>query len=181
MKDPGVAHAPGCPGKSTGTAPLNKLAELVIERLALGHDVAAVKYVNGRPIDDPIREHQILELATQVLNGSGRYQQIGRQFFSDQLEANKVIQRQLHHRWRAHPEEVPVAHRNLAAEIRPDLDDVTAQMMREFMKMEELPHVRCGYIEDLIDTKLFTKFPPPQLQEVHRDAAVFALRSFVTS
>jgi hypothetical protein len=45
--------------------------------------------------------------------------------------------------------------------------------------MEEVPRVRCGYIEDLVDTKLFATMPPPQLQEVHRDAAVFAPRSFV--
>lgn len=180
MNHPAVAQPPGGPENNIGSGPLDRLAELAIERLALSLDVAAAKYFSGGPIADSIREQQILESMTRELNGFGLPQQIARQFFSDQLEANKIVQRQLHQRWHAHPEEIPAARRSLSAEIRPDLDNITAQMIREFARMEEVPHVRYGYIEDLVDAKLLAKMPSPDLQKAHRDAAVFALRSFVT-
>ena len=180
MNHPAPAQPPDGPESCIGSGALDRLAGLVIERLALSLDVAAAKYFNGGPIDDPIREHQILESATRELNGFGFPQQIARQFLADQLEANKIVQRRLHQRWHEHPEEVPAARRSLSAEIRPDLDNITAQMIREFTHMNELRHMRYGYIEDLVDAKLLTKMPSQDLQKAHRDAAVFALKSFVT-
>jgi chorismate mutase-like protein len=180
MNHPPLAQPPDDPENSIGSGPFDRLAELVIERLALSLDVAAAKYLKGGPIDDPIREHQILESMTRELNGFWLPQQTARQFLADQLEANKIVQRQLHQRWHEHPEEVPATRRSLSAEIRPDLDNITAQMIREFTHMEEVPHVKYGYIEDLVDAKFPTKMPSPDLQKVHRDAAVFALQSFVT-
>ena len=180
MNHPAPAQPPDDPETCIGSGVLDRLAGLVIERLALSLDVAAAKYFNGGPIDDPIREHQILESMTRELQGPGLPQQIARQFLADQLEANKIVQRQLHQRWHEHPEEVPAARRSLSEEIRPDLDSITAQMIGEFTHMNEVRHVRYGYIEDLVDAKLLTKMPSQDLQKAHRDAAVFALKSFVT-
>lgn len=180
MNQPSLAQPPDDPESSIGSGSLDRLAQLVMDRLALSLDVAAAKYFNGGPIDDPIREHQILASMVRELNGFGRHQQIARQFLADQIEANKIVQRQLHQRWHEHPEEVPAVRRSLSAEIRPDLDNITAQMIREFMDMVEVPHVRYGYIEYLVDAKLLTKMPSSDLQKAHRDAAVFALQSFVT-
>jgi hypothetical protein len=117
---------------------------------------------------------------SRELNGFEFPQQIARQFLADQLEANKIVQRQLLQRWHEHPEEVPAARRSLSAEIRPDLDTITAQMIREFTHMNEVRRVRYGYIEDLVDARLLTTMPSPDLQKAHRDAAVFALQAFVT-
>lgn len=180
MNHPALAQPPDDSENCIGSGPLDRLARLVIERLVLSHDVAAAKYLKGGPIDDPIRERQILESMTRELDGFGPPQQIARQFLADQLEANKIVQRQLHQRWREHPEEIPATRRSLSAEIRPDLDNITAQMIREFSHMREVQHVRYGYIEDLVDAKLLAMTPSPDLQKVHRDAAVFALQSFVT-
>jgi chorismate mutase len=54
-----------------GTDPLGRLLDLVIQRLALAHDVAAAKYANGRPIDDHVREREILQAVTSALEASG--------------------------------------------------------------------------------------------------------------
>jgi chorismate mutase len=180
VNDEIIVHLSGCPGSTAGTASADMLIELVVQRLTLGQDVAAVKYASGQPIDDPIREQKILQSAAHALNRTGLYQKIGRQFFRDQIEASKVIQRGLHHRWYAHPKEVPAVHRNLAAEVRPELDRITAQMKRQFKCMEELPHLRLSYIEDLVAKRYFAELSLPQLPKLHRNAAVFALRSFCT-
>jgi chorismate mutase len=159
---------------------LDRLVELVARRLALGQDVAAAKFASGGPIEDPIRERMILKSVYCALNGMGIYQEIGVQFFHDQIEANKVIQRGLHQRWRAHPEELPAVHRNLAAEVRPKLDRITAQMMQQFIHMDEVPQLRCARIEDMLDGQFFTRPPLRQLHGLRRDAAAIALRSFRT-
>jgi chorismate mutase len=158
--------------------PSDVLIELVVQRLALGQDVAAAKYARRQLIDDPVREKKVLRSVAHALNRTGLYQKIGRQFFQDQIEANKVIQRGLHHRWYAHPQEVPAVRRDLAAEVRPKLDRITRQMMREFTHMDELPYLRLGYIEDLVAQQFFAELSGPQLPQLHRSAAVFALRSF---
>jgi chorismate mutase len=172
-------HSSGRPGNCARMDSLDMLIELVVERLTLARDVATIKYPR-QPIDDPIREHKILQSVACALNSIGAYRKIGRQFFRDQIEANKVIQRGLHQRWYAHPEEVPGVRRDLAAEVRPELDRITAQMMRQFKYMDEVPHLRRGYLEDLVAVEFFTELSLPQLPELHRHAAVFALRSFCT-
>jgi chorismate mutase len=181
MNQPSLAQPPDDPENSIGSSgPLDRLAQLVMDRLALSLDVAAAKYFNGGPIDDPIRERKILASMVRQLDGFVRHQQIARQFLADQIDANKIVQRQLHQRWYEHPEEIPAVRRSLSAEIRPDLDNITAQMILEFAHMVEVPHVRYGYMEYLVDAKLLTKMPSPDLQKAYRDAAVFALQTFVT-
>jgi chorismate mutase len=164
-------------GNDVDWAQLDKLVELVVQRLSLAQDVAAAKYTSGNPIDDPIRELEILQLAARVLNGSGLCQRIGMQFFRDQIEANKVIQRELHHRWNRHPEEVPAANPDLAAEIRPKLDQLTKQIVEQFQCINKTPRFAYEDIKDLIDSK-FPATPGVQLPKLYRNVAIFAMRSF---
>ena len=167
-------------GKAVDLDPLDILAELVVQRLTLSQEVAAAKYASGQPIDDPIREQQILESISHTLNDARVDRDIVIHFFSDQIEANKVIQRGLLQRWYAHPEEVPTVHDDLTAEIRPKFDCITSQMLEQFSNMKEVPLVRWACIEDLIDGKFMSRPFRRQLLGLHRSAAVFALRSFST-
>lgn len=158
---------------------LDTLSRLVIQRLNLAPDVAAIKFGSGWPIDDSIREQEMLESAARALDGFGARQEAAMQFTRDQIEANKVIQRGLHQRWYAHPDEVPEVHRSLAAEIRPELAHTTALMMREFRCMEEVPHVSGDDIRRLAESQLAAERPVPRLPRLHHDAALFALRTFM--
>jgi chorismate mutase len=155
------------------------LVRLVIRRLDLAPEVAAIKFSSGRQIDDSIREQEILESVAQALDGSGARRIAAIRFARDQIEANRVIQRGLHHRWYVHPEEVPAVYRSLAAEIRPELGQTTALMIREFAVMAEVPQVSWGQIRRLADIQLAAGPAVRQLPRLHRDAALFALRSFI--
>jgi chorismate mutase len=157
--------------------PLGKLVELIVQRLNLAHDVAAIKYANGQPIDDSVREGEIFQALTSVLEVSGPYRQTGIQFLRDQIEANKVIQRGLHQRWHAHPEEVPSAYPRLAAKVRPQLDRITTQIMLQFESVAKMPRVSFGDVADLVDERLATEASARQLPRLHRAAALFAMRS----
>lgn len=177
MSDQTTVHQSGCPGNTAGGADLDRLIELVILRLALAQDIAAAKYGSGAPIDDPIRELEILESAARALSALGFDQRLGIQFVRDQIEASKVIQRGLLHRWYRHPEEVPAANPDLAAEIKPKLDQITTQIIRQFSCMNQIPSFANWDITGLIDKRFSATEPGRQLPKLHRDAAVFALRS----
>jgi chorismate mutase len=157
--------------------PLGKLIDLVVQRLALAHDVAAVKFANGQPIDDSAREEEILRAVASAPEVSASYRQTEIQFFRDQIEANKVIQRGLYQRWHAHPEEVPSAYPSLAAEVRPQLDRITTQIMLQFESVAAMPRVSFGDVGDLVDERLATEASARQLPRLHRAAALFAMRT----
>lgn len=178
MSDQTVVHHSDGLGNTAGRARLDRLVELVVQRLTLAQDIAAAKYGSGEPIDDPIRELEILESATRALNAMGLYQRIGLQFFRDQIEASKVIQRELHHRWHRHPEEVPAANPSLNAEVRPKLDHITMQIISQFKCMKEMPRFSPREITGLVEKRFSTTLPGRQLPKLHRHAAVFAMRSF---
>jgi chorismate mutase len=177
MSDQTTVRQSGCPGDTAGGAHLDRLVELVIQRLALAQDVAAVKIRQRRPIDDPVRELEILESAARALNAPRSGRRLGIQFVRDQIEASKVIQRGLHHRWYRHPEEVPAADPDLGAEVRPELDRITAQIIRQINCLNQVPCFADGDITDLVDKRFSATEPGRQLPGLHRDAAVFALRS----
>jgi chorismate mutase len=101
------------------------------------------------------------------------------QFFRDQIDANKVIQRGLHEHWRDHPEKLPVVPHDLAAEVRPRLDHITGQMLWLFVRVDTLPRLRRNHIEDLLARSLGATSSHCLLSRLRWDAATVALRSFV--
>jgi chorismate mutase len=153
------------------------LAGLAVQRLTLAEDIAAAKFASGQPIEDPVRERRILDSVFCALNGTGRHQETGVRFFRDQIEASKIVQRGLHQHWHAHPEGLPAIHRSLAAELRPKLDSITAQMIQHLMHVREMAHLSFSDIEDLLDRRFYRTGSAATL-ELRRDAATIALRSF---
>jgi chorismate mutase len=67
--------------------------------------------------------------AAFALDAIGFDHAIGMQFFRDQIEANKVIQRSLHHRWRRHPGEIPGTNPDLVAKIGLSLEYINTQII----------------------------------------------------
>jgi chorismate mutase len=156
---------------------LGALVVAAARRLALGVDVAAAKFPSGQRVDDPAREQEILESMASTLKRSELRHPLGIEFFRDQIEANKVIQRSLYRYWSEHPEELPARRRHLTAELRPQLDLANRQMLLILNRMENMPPVRRSHINVLFDKKLRTGTALRQLGELRRDAADVALHS----
>jgi chorismate mutase len=156
---------------------LDTLVYVAARRLVIGVDVAAAKFLSGQRIDDRTREQEILESIAGKLKPAERRHALGMDFFRDQLEANKVIQRGLHRYWDEHPEKFPGKHRHLATELRPQLDVVNSHMLLVLTHMENMPPVRRSYIDGLFDRKLRSSTALRQLGKLRRDAADIALRS----
>lgn len=156
---------------------LEVLVELAARRVALGVDVAATKFLAGREIEDPGREEEMLGRVAGRLNAAGDTQGTGLAFFLDQIEASKVIQRGLYAQWREHPTEVPANSRDLATEVRPELDALNDEILPLVVHVADLAPVPYGQLGDLFDRALRTSPSLSGLRELRREAAGVALRS----
>jgi chorismate mutase len=117
---------------SAATRSLWSLTDLAAQRVQLADKVAAAKYGTPSPIDDPVRDQQILDDVAAKSGPLGLDPAATVAFFRDQIEANKVVQRGLYARWEAHPDEVPTSRPDLATEVRPALDRLNASLLAEF-------------------------------------------------
>ncbi|MEV4567765.1 chorismate mutase [Nonomuraea sp. NPDC049419] len=129
----GVVAAP--PSSSLGK--LGPLTDLVIERLLVSDDVAASKFGTDSPIEDPVREQQVLDQVRRQAEDLGVDGDATVAFFRDQITASKVVQKGLFARWTAHPEEAPATRPDLA-EIRQRLDRLTTELLNSLKATEHI-------------------------------------------
>lgn len=116
------SHAPPAPAWAGPRGALRPLAELSARRLRTADLVAAAKWGTGQRIDDPERERQVLAAVARQAGEVGGDPVATVAVFRDQIEANKLVQRALHRRWRAAPDQAPTE--------RPDLARVRAEINR---------------------------------------------------
>lgn len=127
---PSATHASTTPVRTASAAPgLTPLTDLFAHRLLLADEVAAAKYGTDKPIDDPVREQQILDDVAVRATALGLDPEEVKAVFRDQIEANKLVQRGLYARWDAHPEERPTERPDLVKEVRPQLDRITTGLL----------------------------------------------------
>ncbi|WP_043263356.1 gamma subclass chorismate mutase AroQ [Streptomyces sp. CT34] len=126
------AATAGAPAARTAPAPydrLRPLAALSEERLATADAVAAAKWGTGGPIDDPVRERQVLAAVVQQARRLGTDPEATVRIFRDQIEASKVVQRGLHRRWVADPSQAPTGRPDLAR-VRKEINRVNGELVR---------------------------------------------------
>jgi chorismate mutase-like protein len=116
---------------------LGLLTDLVIERIRVSDDVAASKFGTDSPIEDPVREAQVLEQVRTQAEAAGVNPDAAAAFFQDQITASKAVQKGLFARWTAHPEEAPTTRPDLGP-IREQLDQLTTALLQELKDTEEL-------------------------------------------
>jgi len=117
---------------------LDGLTELVIRRIEVGDEVAASKYFSGKPVEDPVREQQIIDSVRQSAVQLGIDPDSTADFFRAQIEASKVVQRGLLARWAADPSSAPTSGPDLDA-VRQELDELTTGLLTELVRVD---HVR---------------------------------------
>ena len=166
------ADASGQPG--IGADPLGGLVALAIERINTADTVSAAKFGTPQPIDDPAREQQVLNAVTAQSPGVGVNPTESAQFFRDQIEANKVVQRGLYQQWTAHPELRPANKPDLASTVRPELDRLTPEILRQLRATNAARHGGAQCIAQLGQATAAAAGP---LDQLHRDALAVALRS----
>jgi len=76
------------------------LRGLLIERLALMEQVAAYKWNTRHPIDDPVREANVLKASMARARAAGLNLSAARRLIAAQMEAAKMVQRHFFTAWR---------------------------------------------------------------------------------
>lgn len=128
------------PASATVAEPLGKLGPLtglVIERIQVSDDVAASKFGTDSPIEDPVREAQVLDSVRKQAEAAGVNADAAVAFFRDQITASKIVQRGLFDRWTAHPEEAPTTRPDLGS-IRSKLDGLATALLAELKDTEQV-------------------------------------------
>lgn len=170
-----VAGSPWAGSISAG-ASMGALIALIAKRLSLGIDVAAAKFVGGEQVDDPVREEEILVWVANRPPGGGVGSAARVDFFSDQIAANKVIQRGLHEHWRQDPAGFPRS-RCVTAEIRPRLDIVNRHMLLLLPRIPRLSPEQLSTAADTLYLSISSRSSLRPLDGVCRTAVHTALRS----
>lgn len=116
---------------------LHALIELSLQRIDTGDAVAAAKWGTSSPIDDPAREAQVYESMVTLAGSKGLPADWIRSVFMGQIEANKVVQRGLHTRWRFDPASAPSARPDLTA-VRPVIDRVNKEIVDQLVAHRDL-------------------------------------------
>ena len=111
------------------TAAVRQLLLLIDERLALMPDVARYKWNTGGAIEDLPREQALLQSVREQAVRRGLDADAVTQFFAAQIEASKVVQRELFAAWQAAGQGKFVGVVDLATQIRPRLDQLSPSLL----------------------------------------------------
>jgi chorismate mutase-like protein len=112
-----------------GPTAAQALATLVDERLLLMPDVARYKWNRKQAIEDPPRERALLDAIREQAPRYGLDPARAAAFFAAQIEASKLLQRELFFAWQANGQGDFAVVKDLAAEIRPRLDALNPQLL----------------------------------------------------
>lgn len=109
-------------------AQADSLEQLVGKRLELSAEVAKAKWNRGDPIEDPAREKQLLDRVALLAEEFDVPGELAREFFRQQIEDSKKLQRQLFERWRAQ-RAPPWKNARSLPDLRRELDALTPRIL----------------------------------------------------
>ncbi|MFE6617207.1 chorismate mutase [Amycolatopsis sp. NPDC057786] len=125
------------PAPASASSGLWGLTDLAAQRVQIADKVAAAKFGTPSPIDDPVREQQILDSVAAKAPGLGLDAAGVVLFFRDQIEANKAVQRGLYARWTEDPGTRPPGRPDLGTEVRPVIDRLNAGLLSELAETRD--------------------------------------------
>ncbi|MDQ2880576.1 MAG: chorismate mutase [Actinomycetota bacterium] len=131
------AAVPPSAGNAGPGESLLTLTDVAAQRVQLADTVAAAKWGTDTPINDPAREKAVLDAVAAKSAQLGIDPGVSREVFTDQIEANKVVQYGLYSSWRAHPGQAPTVRPDLG-QVRPILDRITDQLLAELETTQQL-------------------------------------------
>lgn len=132
-----------------------RLAELIVQRLEVGRQVAWIKYVNEMAVKDPEREALVLASLTEQASQLGVSPEITKDFFQAQIIASRRLQEQLIHKWKRGASLPTYPPRDLRRDIRPRMDYLGTELLKE-LRVVRLPDAELAkYTEAQIEQRGF--------------------------
>jgi chorismate mutase len=118
--------------------PFKPLFEATATRLQIARQVALAKWDSHQAIEDPAREGVVISNAANEAAAQGLPRDFALRFFSDQIEANKIVQYSLLSEWRRKGNAPDEPRPNLVEDIRPRLDLLQADFIRQLVATQDL-------------------------------------------
>ncbi|HEY3598569.1 MAG TPA: chorismate mutase [Paraburkholderia sp.] len=115
------------PTASQGFLPL---IDMTATRLHIARQVALAKWDTRKPVEDLPREAKVIEAAADEARALGVPPVLATNFFSDQIEANKLVQYGLLAQWHREGRAPDERRVDLAKDIRPQLDSLQQKFIR---------------------------------------------------
>ncbi len=134
---PTTAAAP-----ATSPAAVAALLDLLGRRLELGVEVARTKWNTKAPIEDLARESVALDAIAKAAADAGVDPVAARRLLQAQIDGGKVLQRALHEQWATQNQPPFATTQDLATQLRPQLDEVTTQLVARLHDLGGLPALR---------------------------------------
>ncbi|WP_431112985.1 gamma subclass chorismate mutase AroQ [Variovorax paradoxus] len=119
----------------------SQLVALSAARLDLSRQVALTKWGTGDPVADPPgdpREQEVVAAASREAVSRGLAGNVAAAFFSDQIEASKLVQFALLARWQRTGHAPADRRADLRSELRPALDRLRPLFIDELIATREL-------------------------------------------
>jgi len=136
------------------TAAVDRLLGFIGERLEVAPAVARIKWNTKAPIEDRLRERQIIDDVARRTNEYGLNSAIAASFLRGQIEASKTVQNALHAEWTASTQPAFTEVADLDRDLRPVLDRLTAMMLRALA--DTLPVIQQHGGRNLLDGRYKT-------------------------
>lgn len=155
--------------------PLYDLVDAAAARLQTADPVAAVKWVDGGAVEDPVRVQKVLDAVGADAANRGIDPQAVRTIFTDQVHATEGIQYTRFGQWKFDPAAAPTSAPDLAAS-RAAIDELNRTMVAEMA--ENWNALRGpGCATDLDDAQ-HSVVARRLLDPLHQQALTFATRGY---
>lgn len=148
---------------------LSALSSLLTERMALMRDVAAYKVKHHLPVEDIVREQNVLLQARSNAHEAGLEPQSVEPFISALMNAGKAIQYRYLADWLPRPESF-VTHRDLAG-IRQRINELDKHLLLTISQ-----RLRAGTLSYTDRAVLAEKTVAPNLTEAEKDNLLDTMR-----
>ncbi|MBW4575056.1 MAG: gamma subclass chorismate mutase AroQ [Aphanothece sp. CMT-3BRIN-NPC111] len=137
-----------CTAVASHQRQVDALLGLMQQRLLLMHDVARWKWNSQSPIEDSVREQELLNSLENQAVKFGLDRQTLRTFFQAQIDAGKLIQTADFQRWQAQGATKFADVPDLKLILRPALDRLSNQLLETLAKLS--PIKDCLDVQQLI-------------------------------
>jgi len=138
-----IVSISACANTPTPSQPPDSLAPLIqtiSERLSIADQVALTKWDSGKPIQDSLREQQVIANAAKLAPAYKLNAEDVSQFLAAQIEANKLVQYTLLANWRAVGKAPNTARPDLVNQVRPQLDRLQIRLLQNFADFAPYRH-----------------------------------------
>lgn len=127
-----------------GDPALAPLLDLIERRLAVADVVALHKWDNGQPVQASEREEAIIAAVRQAALAHALDPEQAAAFFTDQIEANKLVQYARLSQWQLAGAAPALPRHDLQRIIRPRLDGLQAALLRQLASFNQTRSRQCA-------------------------------------